>query len=364
MDGFLIGKIFLVILSLIIISGISFLWIKKRTGNEFFGIMLIFWSSILIISLKPEILESVLNTTGLVNRSQFLFSVSLILIMYLMYRQNKKSRNSISNYKEVIRKIALESFKREYYEEIKNTDIIIIICAKNEEKTIGEIINDIKNQPIKESYKILVVNDGSNDNTEANTRKFEALIINHFENLGIGGAIKTGYLASKFFNPKIVINIDADGQHDPAYITKIISKINNENFDLVYVSRFAIESQYKTNKIRSFGNKFYTNLINKIGNLSITDVTTGYRAIKFSKLSKIFFVSESNFAIELALRAGKNKLKVTEISSITHVREHGQSQFYKIEKFLMYNLIVLRQIYYANFIHPKFESKLKNNLIN
>ena len=359
MDIFLVGKIILVILSIIIITGMGFLWVKKRTGNEFFVIMIIFWGGILTVLVKPELLEFILDITGLLNRTQFLLSISLILIIYLMIKQIQKSRKVISDYNQLIRKISLENFKKEYFQVLKNTDILIIICVKNEEKTIEKVINDIRNQTIKEDYEIVVVNDGSNDNTEAITRMTNTFIINHFKNLGIGGAIKTGYLVSKNFNPNIVINIDGDGQHDPTYITKIISKINNENFDLVYVSRFANESQYKTNKIRSIGNKFYTNLINKIGNLSITDVTTGYKAIKFSKLSKIFFVSESNFAIELALRAGKNKLKVTEISSITNVREHGQSQFHKIEKFLMYNLIVLQQIFYANFIHPKFESNLK-----
>ena len=157
MDIFLVGKIILVILSIIIITGMGFLWVKKRTGNEFFVIMIIFWGGILTVLVKPELLEFILDITGLLNRTQFLLSISLILIIYLMIKQIQKSRKVISDYNQLIRKISLENFKKEYFQVLKNTDILIIICVKNEEKTIEKVINDIRNQTIKEDYESYVL---------------------------------------------------------------------------------------------------------------------------------------------------------------------------------------------------------------
>jgi len=197
------------------------------------------------------------------------------------------------------------------------------------------------------SYKILVVNDGSTDNTEEIARSKGAMVINHVYNLGIGSSTKTGLLASRLFKPEIVINIDADGQHDPKYIPEIVSKIKNENTDLVIASRFADESDYKTTIVRSVGNRFYTRLVNQIAKISITDVTSGYRGIKFDKLNSIFFIAETNFAIESTIRAGKNGLKIMEIPVISKSRKYGESQFHRIENFLVYNWNALVQIFNA-----------------
>jgi len=77
-------------------------------------------------------------------------------------------------------------------------------------------------------------------------------------------------------------------------------------------------------------------------------VTSGYRGVRTEKLDSILFVSESNFAIELALRAGKAGLKIMEIPTIADTRIHGLSQFHKIERFFLYNLNAIRQIFNAS----------------
>jgi len=169
-------------------------------------------------------------------------------------------------------------------------------------------------------------------------------VISHGTNLGIGAAIKTGFFVSKLLKPKIVINIDGDGQHDPTDIPKIISKIQDENYDLVYASRFLRTTDYEQSVTRKIGNKFYTNLVNRMTKLQLTDVTSGFRGVKFEKLNSILFASESNFAIELALRAAKNDLKVVEIPTEVTTREFGKPQFHKIENFIVYNFNVICQI--------------------
>jgi len=353
-DELLIPKIILVIISSGIIGLLTIARIKNRTGNQFFIIMIIFWSGVFLIAIRPELLDSVLNSTGLVNRSQFLFSVSIVIILYLLITQSLKSKTSSSNLSRVIRELALSNFRKDISAlNEKKTDLIIIIVAKNEEGTIGSVIDKIRSLSLPLTYQIIVVNDGSTDKTETIAEQKGALVVSHYYNLGIGAVVKTGFLAARLLKPEIVINIDGDGQHDPKYIPEIISKIKDSDVDLVYASRFAKESEYKTNVVRSVGNRSYTRLVNRLGKISLTDVTSGYRGMRFDKLDSIFFRAESNFAIELALRAGRAGLKIIEIPTIAETREFGASQFYKIERFFLYNFNAIVQIFAALFRKPE-----------
>ncbi|MDI6605495.1 MAG: glycosyltransferase family 2 protein, partial [Thermoanaerobacteraceae bacterium] len=102
--------------------------------------------------------------------------------------------------------------------------ILLIIPALNEEKTIYNLINVIKRSV---DADILVINDGSNDNTEIEAKKGGAVVINLPFNVGIGGAMQTGYKYAYINDYDIAIQIDGDGQHDPSYIysLRVHSKI-------------------------------------------------------------------------------------------------------------------------------------------
>ena len=343
-DFFVIGRILLILISIGILLILTKIRFQKRTGNQFFIIMFIFWISVLSISIKPNLLDSVLNNSGFVNKSQFLFSVSLMIIIYLLIQMTVKTRRTNFNFNKVIRKISIDNFSKEIKNIDNNFEVLIVIVAKNEEKTIGDVIKGIKTANISELYKILIINDGSDDKTEEIARAEGVFVVNHVYNLGVGGANKTGYVASKLLNPQIIINMDADGQHNPKHIQDIIFKIKNEEADLVYCSRFSKNSKYKTTPIRNIGNKFYSKLISFLISSELTDVTSGYRGLKGEKTNNILFIAESNFAIELAIRAGKAKLKILEIPSEAKSREQGQSQFHKIEKFISYNFNAVIQI--------------------
>jgi len=349
-DTLFVSRIILMVISLVIIGGTTYAKRKQRLGNSFFIIILIFWISIFTISFDPRILDSILNLIGLDNRAQFLLILSLVFIVYLLLQQTTKTKNISFNLYNIVRDIAISNFKKEFSNVYPN--LAIVIVAKNESSTIGDVIDKIKSLEIPISYKILVVNDGSADDTEQIAKRKGALVVKHVHNLGIGAATKTGYLAAALLKSEFIINIDADGQHDPSYIPKMVSILKNNEADLVYGSRFAQESDYKTTMARSIGNKFYTSLVNHLGKISITDVNTGYRGIKTDKLESIYFISENNFAIELAIRGGRNRLKITEIATKSSQRTSGHSQFHKLEKFLIYNINAIKQILNAYFRKP------------
>ena len=347
-------RIVVILISISMLIFISKIRKDKRIGNQVFVITLIFWSIILMVTTYPPILNIVQDSTPLDRNAQFLLILSVIIILYLLLVETRRSLKTSDNLHQMVRNIAISNFKH-IFKNFESVDVLVIICAKNEANTIGKIIDEIKSMNFTFSLNILVINDGSTDDTGKIAREKGSYVIDHVYNLGIGAAIKTGFIVAKIFKPKIVISIDADGQHDPKYIPEIISKLDSENVDLVYASRFSNKSDYDSSAVRLVGNKFYTNLVKKITNVPFTDVTSGYRGIKFSKLDSIVFVAENNFAIELAIRAARNGLKISEIPIQGKIRKHGMSQFHRLEKFVIYNTNAIKQIYNAYFKKPKID---------
>ena len=160
--------------------------------------------------------------------------------------------------------------------------ILLIIPAYNEEdnilKTYQEIIN--YNKKNKTDYHVIVINDGSKDNTKEILENNSIPHINLVNNLGIGGAVQTGYKYAKEFNYDIAIQFDGDGQHDVRYVKKLINPIIDGQADLVIGSRFLEKdtSDFKSTWIRRIGINWISFLIKICTGKKLTDTTSGFRA--------------------------------------------------------------------------------------
>ena len=169
--------------------------------------------------------------------------------------------------------------------------ILIIIPAYNEEENILKTCNSIinYNKKNKTNYDILVINDGSKDKTEEILRENN---INHIElvhNLGIGGAVQTGYKYALENNYDIAIQFDGDGQHDVKYIKNIIKPIEEKIANMVIGSRFIDKSSsdFKSSRARRFGINLISFVIKLKTKKKIYDTTSGFRAVD-KKIIKYF----------------------------------------------------------------------------
>lgn len=160
--------------------------------------------------------------------------------------------------------------------------ILLIIPAYNEAEGIVDNINNIKAYQKNTNYDLdyIVINDGSTDNEEEVLR---ANHINHIEliqNLGIGGAVQTGYLYAMEKNYDIAVQFDGDGQHDIESLSNLIEPILNDEADFTVGSRFVGDSnsEFKSSTSRQAGIKILSNLIKWTAKVEIKDVTSGYRA--------------------------------------------------------------------------------------
>ncbi|MHA1250975.1 MAG: glycosyltransferase family 2 protein, partial [Candidatus Helarchaeota archaeon] len=159
--------------------------------------------------------------------------------------------------------------------DLSKKKIFIVIPAYNEEKTIGEVIEKCK----KYANEIIVVNDGSTDQTEKIAYEMGATVLSFYRNRGLGHAMRAGLREALHQKADIIITIDADGQYLPEEIPKLLDLIKNNEADLVLGSRFLgkIEKMSKTKKL---GNRVFSWLVRSVTGLPLKDPNTGFRVIK------------------------------------------------------------------------------------
>ena len=155
--------------------------------------------------------------------------------------------------------------------------VLVIIPAYNEEKSIKSVVEKIYKNT--KNCDVIVINDGSKDNTYEEAKKTKATVIDLPNNLGIGGAVQTGYLYAYKNNYDIAIQVDADGQHDPKYINKMVDIINDGQADMIIGSRFVEKTSYKQTFFRMFGIKITSFIIKILTGKKIYDTTSGFRTI-------------------------------------------------------------------------------------
>ena len=154
--------------------------------------------------------------------------------------------------------------------------VLLIIPAYNEEKSIKKTVESI----LPTHYDYIVIDDGSADNTKHVLQQNHYNFISLSSNLGIGGAVQTGYKYALYNNYDIAIQFDADGQHNAEYIKDLIQPILDQEADLVIGSCFISKdkSNRRASKIRQFGVYFLSGVIKLFSGKLVYDPTSGFRA--------------------------------------------------------------------------------------
>lgn len=166
---------------------------------------------------------------------------------------------------------------------MKKDKVLIIIPAYNEEENIKKVYDGIikYNKLNKTNYDVIVINDGSRDSTEEILCKNSIPHIKLIHNLGIGGAVQTGYKYALENGYDIAIQFDGDGQHDISYVKDIIKPILLNKADMVIGSRFIDDStsDFKSSLARRVGINVISSVIKLKTGVKIFDTTSGFRAI-------------------------------------------------------------------------------------
>lgn len=154
---------------------------------------------------------------------------------------------------------------------------LVIIPAFNEEGSVGQVVENVRSHLPQSD--ILVINDGSKDCTSEKARACGAKVLDLPFNLGIGGAMQTGYKYAHMKGYDAAIQVDGDGQHDPKEIKKLLNALEEQNLDMVIGSRFIESSGYPVSRARRIGIVILSRVISMIVGYEVTDPTSGFRAV-------------------------------------------------------------------------------------
>lgn len=201
---------------------------------------------------------------------------------------------------------------------------LVIIPAYNECKSILKAVDDIKKHAPDFDY--VVINDCSTDDTLDICKKYDLNYVNLTVNLGIGGAVQTGYIYAWQYDYDMAVQFDGDGQHDAAYLEMMSQKLLETGSDMVIGSRFIEKEGFQSSGLRRIGIRYFSALLWLLTGKRVTDPTSGMRMVNRDVI-RIYAVNypkdypepESVMAI---LRMGK---KVTEMPVVMREREEGTS---------------------------------------
>jgi glycosyltransferase involved in cell wall biosynthesis len=225
--------------------------------------------------------------------------------------------------------------------------VAVIVPAYNEEHTIGGVVRNIK--ALGEVYHAIVINDNSNDRTSFIARQEGAIVIDLACNLGIGGAVQTGfrYAAANEYNA--CVQVDGDGQHPTDEIPYLFKTLVEEKCDLVIGSRFIVKTDYDISCMRKIGIQIISLFLRLSTGMSIKDPTSGFRAINMKAIGLFAKEYPQDFPEpESLIFAHKYRFKVKEVSIEMKNRMHGTSSITSI-KAGYYMIKVLLAMFIALF---------------
>jgi len=200
--------------------------------------------------------------------------------------------------------------------------ILAIIPAFNEEKSISNVVQ----RTIKYVDRVIVIDDSSKDSTPELAQEAGATVLRHPKNGGVGTAMKTGVQYAQKLRPDIVVTLDADGQHKPEDIPRLIRPILMGRADLVLGSRFLRGPQRNVPLIKRLGNKVLTLLTGILVGAKLTDTQTGFRALNQKALLALNLRGGYTYVQEMIIVLCLRGYQLTEVPIYVMPREHGTSR--------------------------------------
>lgn len=213
--------------------------------------------------------------------------------------------------------------------------IIAIVPAYNEERAVGALVAEIR--AFDASIDVLVIDDASVDGTAAAAREAGARVVSLPFNLGIGGAVQTGFRVALAEDYDFAVRLDGDGQHDPAELAPLLAAVESGAADVAVGSRFVgAGGDYRPNMARRMGIVWFARLVSLLGGQRVTDTTSGFQALNRKAIALLARDCPTDYPeVEGTLLMLRHGLCHVDLPARMRVREHGTS-----------SITFLRAVYY------------------
>jgi glycosyltransferase involved in cell wall biosynthesis len=212
--------------------------------------------------------------------------------------------------------------------------VLIIIPAHNEHESLPSTLDDLKSKAPE--FDVLVVDDGSHDGTSAVAKGRGVPVVRHAVNLGVGGALQTGFRWAVDHGYDIGVQLDADGQHDPADLRTLLAPVIAGECDVSIGSRYVQQTAYRAPVARRFGMLLFSGVVRLALGQRIADTTSGFRAYARPVMEVCQWDFPRDFPdAPLLIMLGRRGFRLREVPAQMHERKAGRS-FYTLGKSLYY----------------------------
>ena len=253
-------------------------------------------------------------------------AVFAILILFLLtIRALAQGSRITRELSAVLEGLAWERFRRDGHPERFRDKVAILVPAYNEAENIGQVLAGLPDEVCGQPTEVLVVDDGSRDGTGDVAEAAGAVVARHVINRGGGAALRTGYRLLADSGAAIVVTIDADGQHLPEEMPRLVEPVLAGEVDMAHGSRVLGEAEPNT-RAREFGIVFFNRLVSFITRTRVSDCSNGYRAVRASVLPQLVLRQEQFHTSELMIEAIKRGIPAKEVPVTVVARLHGHSK--------------------------------------
>lgn len=221
---------------------------------------------------------------------------------------------------------------------VENPRVLVVIPAYNEAAALPGVLAGVRDHC---GADILVVDDGSADNTQEVARRAGVMVLRHPCNLGIGAAVQSGFLYAVEHGYDVVVRIDGDGQHDPAHIPRFLDLLRSGDADIVIGSRFLARRGYQSTFVRRVG-IFILSVISALVGAQVTDPTSGYWALNRRALALLAVSHPDDYPeTEAMVVAARHGCRIRELPVTMRARTTGRSSITTLHSgFYMLKVIV------------------------
>ncbi len=303
-------------------------WRRRSLRNGDVLLLLISGLGLLIVS-GTDLLDSVLSAfsfeRGNGGRILGLAVFAVIVVFLLTVRslvQNGRIERKLSA---ALEGIAWDEFRNAGLTERFRDRVAVVVPAYNEEDNIAQVLPRIPATVCGLGTAVLVVDDGSRDRTGEIAREYGAAVARHATNLGGGAALRTGYRLMVDSGARIVVTLDADGQHRPEEMERLVGPVADGTVDVAHGSRVLGHAEANT-VAREMGIIFFNRLVSLITRTRVSDCSNGYRAVRATVLPQLVLRQEQFHTSEFMIEAIKRGVPATEVAVTVDRRLHGHSK--------------------------------------
>ncbi len=253
-----------------------------------------------------------------------LLIVSNLLIWVLLLYTRVRWSSRADQFDRLVRQLGVDQFDASY-PGLSLSPLAVVIPAFNEESNIAQVLAQMPTQVCGRPLSVIVIDDGSVDGTAEMARAQGALTVRSPINRGGGAALRLGFDIVRLHGVEIVVTMDADGQHLPAEIERLVAPILEDQADFVIGSRI-LGKRERDSLVRYVGIRFFNGIIRLLTTVRITDCSNGFRAFRVKQLSQVLLQQDQFHTSELIIDAGRRGIRIGEAPVTVRKRLSGVSK--------------------------------------